>query len=410
MNDKVHVINNIPYNLLKYDKTYLTTDTYSSLGKIRSLIHRNGNVLAYSPPKAMTFDAFKSNFNISECYAEEFIEGTMINVFYDKDIDRWEIATKSSVGAKVSFFDNVPMFSDMFYETCAFNKLDITQLDKAYSYTFVMQHPANRIVMPIIYPALFLIRAYKIDKFNIRVIDFGEIYNSSLGNYLLTCNIRPPFRYPITSFDDLEKYFASMNTSYYYPGIMIYHSSGERTKMRNPTYESVRMLRGNQPKLQYQYLSLRKAGKVRDYLHYYPESKHAFARFRELVHKYTSALHTNYVDCYIKKMRPLKEYPSEYRTNMFMLHKLYLDELRVKKEYIDRVRVVEFVNNMEPAHLMHVLNHHNFQQFKDVMNVEREINATNNNVNKNDVNKNDNNDNDNNDNNDNIDNNCCEYD
>ncbi len=373
--DKVQIINNIPYNLLKYDRGNLNKDNYRFIGKLRSLIHRNGNILSFSPPKAIAIDEFKETFKVDECFAEEFIEGTMINVFYDKEDEHWEIATKSSIGAKVKFFDNVPLFSDLFYEVCAYNRFDINQLDKSYSYTFVMQHPANRIVMPIVYPALYLIRAYQIDKVNIREVDFSEIYNSSLGNYLSTCNIRPPIRYPLLSFDDIEKYFASMNSAYYYPGIMIYHSSGERAKVRNPTYEGVKILRGNQPKLQYQYLSLRKAGKVRDYLMYYPENKHAFSQFRELVHKYTDSLYANYVDCYIKKMRTLKEYPSEYRTNMFMLHKLYLDELREKKDYISRSKVVEFVNNMEPAHLMHVLNYNNFQQYKDTMNIDREISA-----------------------------------
>ena len=369
--DKVQVIDNKPYNLLKYDKKYLTHDSYRTIGKFRSLVYRNGKILSYSPPKAMKFDDFKEAFSETDCYAEEFIEGTMINVFYDKDEEKWEIATKSSIGAKVRFFENSPMFADMFYETCTYIKMDINNLDPAYTYTFVMQHPANRIVMPISYPALFLIRAYKIDGFIIQDIGMGEIYGSNIGNYLSTCNIRPPLKYPLISFDSVENYFASMNTEYFYPGIMIYNSSGERAKVRNPTYEDVRMLRGNQTKLQYQYLYLRKEGKVRDYLTYYPESKSAFSKYQELVHRYTENLFLNYVACYIKKMKPLKEFPHEYKNAMFNLHKLYLDELRAAKESINRYRVIGYVNNMEPAHLMHVLNHHNFQQYKDTMNINK---------------------------------------
>ena len=369
--DKVQVINNKPYHLLKYDKNYLTDDSYSTFGKFRSIIYRNGKILSYSPPKAMKLDDFKEKFNVTECYAEEFIEGTMINVFYDKENENWEIATKSSVGARVRFFNNAPTFADMFYETCTYHNMEFKNLDKTYTYTFIMQHPNNRIVMPILYPTLYLIRVYKIDGFNIHEIAMNEINSSNVGNYLSTCNIHLPIKYPITSFDDIEKYFASMNTPYYYPGIMIYHTSGERAKIRNPTYEDVRMLRGNQTKLQYQYLWLRKEGKVRDYLIYYPENKHVFSIYRELVHRYTNNLYSNYVDCYIKKMKPLKEFPHEYKVNMFKLHKLYLDELREANEYINRYRVMEFVNKIEPAYLMHVLNYHNFQQYKDTMNIEK---------------------------------------
>jgi hypothetical protein len=70
-------------------------------------------------------------------------------------------------------------------------------------------------------------------------------------------------------------------------------------------------------------------------------------------------------------MKPLKEFPHEYKNAMFNLHKLYLDELRAAKESINRYRVIGYVNNMEPAHLMHVLNHHNFQQYKDTMNINK---------------------------------------
>ena len=45
--------------------------------------------------------------------------------------------------------------------------------------------------------------------------------------------------------------------------------NGVRTKIRNPTYENVRLLRGNQPKLQYRYLMLRSNQKVSEYLKYY---------------------------------------------------------------------------------------------------------------------------------------------
>ena len=35
---------------------------------------------------------------------ENFVEGTMINMFYDYASDVWEISTKSTIGGDVSFF------------------------------------------------------------------------------------------------------------------------------------------------------------------------------------------------------------------------------------------------------------------------------------------------------------------
>jgi hypothetical protein len=120
-----------------------------------------------------------------------------------------------------------------------------------------------------------------------------------------------------------------MNTNYQVLGVILKNlETGARSKVRNPVYENVRHLRGNQPKLMYQYLSLRQEDKIREYLGFYPEHKKEFAFFRELLHKYTLALYQNYIDCYIKKQKPLKEYGEIYRTHMYNIHQIYIDKLK----------------------------------------------------------------------------------
>ena len=101
--------------------------------------------------------------------------------------------------------------------------------------------------------------------------------------------------YEILPYEKLDEKYASMNTSYDILGYVVYNTTtGERMKMRNPMYEEVKALRGNQTKLQFQYLSLRSQCKVKDYLKYYPESKRDFSKYRDDVHRFTSTLYTNY--------------------------------------------------------------------------------------------------------------------
>ena len=148
-----------------------------------------------------------------------------------------------------------------------------------------------------------------------------------------------------------------MNTSYDIMGVVIYNNlTGERMKIRNPVYEQVRCLRGNQPKLQYQYLSLRKEGKVADFLKFYPENKKEFTAFRDQIHLFTSTLFANYIACYVKKEKPLKEFADQYRTHMFNIHKIYMDDLREKKLFITNTTVITYVNNLHPSLLMYCLN------------------------------------------------------
>ena len=94
------------YNILKYDKSKVTPDLVRTSGLFRSIVHSNGAILAFSPPKSICEGQFMSQYPPSECYAEEIVDGTMINLFYDKLTKAWEISSKSTFGANCLFFNN----------------------------------------------------------------------------------------------------------------------------------------------------------------------------------------------------------------------------------------------------------------------------------------------------------------
>ena len=98
-------------------------------------------------------------------------------------------------------------------------------------------------------------------------------------------------------------------------------------------------------------------GKVREFLHYYPEMRVKFSEMREELHKWTNALFRNYTLCYIKKSAPLKNYPFPFRPHMYQLHQLYLDKLRVKRAYVSRSVVIDYINNLEAPRLMFAINY-----------------------------------------------------
>ena len=297
---------------------------------------------------------FMCKYREEECIAEEFIEGTMINLFYDKDINKWEIASKSSVGANVTFFQDQPTFSELFYDICTTLDIKFDDFSKDYCYSFVMQHPQNRIVIPIIEKRLYLIAMYKIENF--KILELVPENYAYLNKSILE-KIKFPRNHKFRSYNELIDQYASMNTDISIIGIMIKHKDGKRTKIRNPNYEYIRHLRGNNTKLQYQYLCLRKLDKVKEYIKYFPGSRKQLGIFRDNIHTFTNELYKNYIKCYIKKEKPLKEFPTQFRTHMFNLHQYYLS-IRHYKGYINKITVINYINNLEPAQLMYALNYH----------------------------------------------------
>ena len=357
--------NNQKYSVIRYLKEFLALDMIPTYGLCRSIIiNSSGNVVGFAPPKSIPSDRFIQLYpdKNESLVAQEFVEGTMINVFWDPDIGLtggWEISTRNTVGATSSFFKgtNKKTFRDMFLEASSEEKLLLNQLNKNFCYSFVLQHPDNRIVVPFSKPALYLVAMYSISIFE------GSIYCQSIP---LTdfknfdwglATVKFPQVYEWSTYSQLIETYASMNTSYDVVGVVVYNNeTGERMKIRNPVYEQVRHLRGNQPKLQYQYLCLRKEGKVADFLKFYPENKKEFSTFRDQIHLFTNTLFSNYISCYIKKEKHLIEFSEQYRTHMFNIHKIYTDELREKKLFVNNTVVIKYVNNLHPSLLMYCLN------------------------------------------------------
>jgi hypothetical protein len=356
-------LKNEVFRIVKYNKNMLNNDNIPTCGLFRSVVVNSDNkVVSFSPPKSINTDLFIQNHDsdkFQSLVAEEFVEGTMINVFWDYKNTLWEFSTRSTVGAQSAFFktQNAKTFRAMFLEAASHNKLDLNALDKNLCYSFVLQHPENRIVVPFKQPQLYLISTYMIDNEDQSNIKVCVVDRADFFTHHPNTTVKMPTTYNFSTYTDIILKYASMSTSYDILGVTIYNNNtGERTKIRNPVYEQVKQLRGNQPKLQYQYLCLRKEGKVGDFLKYFPEYKKDFASFRDQLHLFTNTLFANYISCYIKKAKPLIEFPDQYRTHMFNIHKLFLNDLKEQKLYVTNTVVIKYVNNIHQSLLMFCLN------------------------------------------------------
>ena len=145
------------HRIIRYIKDKLETpEDYSMYGKYRSVIANKDNfVIAFSPPKSVKYSEFIKRNDVQDVIVEELVEGTMINLFFDEFKQEWEIATRSNIGANNKFVqeNEVSSFRVMFLEACNETGMNFEKLPKGsgepnstFNYSFVMQHPKNRIV------------------------------------------------------------------------------------------------------------------------------------------------------------------------------------------------------------------------------------------------------------------------
>jgi hypothetical protein len=380
------------HSILKYNVGEIKCDELQTRGLLRSVVlDQCGKIMAYSPPKCVVpaADELNSRYSDANILVEEFVEGTMINVFYYKPNGQeegagWDLATKSCVGGNIVFHsvakkpepkepkpdqtekksaeepaEEKKTFRRMFLECMNAVGLDFDALCKDCSYSFVMQHPNNHIVRDIAKPALYLIAVYKADNENLVIEEQCRDEHLAKINAANTEGtlVQLPHRFT-EGLGVLQELYASLNAPYDFPGLVCRErSTGTRFKFRNPNYERIKNLHGSEPKLMFQYLSLRQQGKVREYLKLHPEHREAFQKSKDQLHAYTDQLFVNYIGCYVKKERPFTEYPAEFKTHMFKLHERYLKELREKKEHITLGQTIAYMNGLPPSHQIYALNY-----------------------------------------------------
>jgi len=355
------------YYIVNYDKKTMkkrvdSGDEYDYVQYVRSIVlNEDRKVVCFSPqmcePKHVELDVSTIRF------AEEFVEGTMVNLFYNSsnDVQRWEFSTKNVVSPLEKKEGTGKCFRKMFLEACAASNLNFDDLPKEYSYSFVIQHPDNVIVAPVKSAALYIVAVYRIDGTTVYEMDRSVV---KWGGF---SKVMHPARFTMKGEEDFNKIlnlWASSNSLYYYPGVMFRTQSGERFKFRNPNYEYVKNAKGVEDKSRFVYLHLKKLGMLKTHFERFPEDELEFFRHQTNLYNYTHNLHKNYMDCYVSKKMVLKDFPVEYKQNVFNLHKNYNLFLRPSGKRVNMSYVIEFMNQQTVKSQMFVI-----KKFEDSCNV-----------------------------------------
>lgn len=372
---KVKIYNNgNEYKILNYDKQYVCFNDIETF-KYRSIIlsHPEQKILSFSPPKSLDYNNFINDYkDINDnIYANEYIEGTMINLFYDERIEKWEISTKSAVGGNYfyyrNYYSNIMTKQKTFYQMFinAFRLDDnkdisdifiLNELSKKYCYSFVLQHPDNHIVLDIKEPRIFLVSVYEtINKNKVKYIPIPEVQKWKCFSSGI---IEFPKQYVFNCYDELSENVLSIQNPSDFIGVVITDlNTGYKTKIENPSYRQKKFLRGNNPNLQYQYLCLYRVKKINDFLNYFPRYVKLFKKFYYDYNEFVSNVHLSYLYYYVQKNQVIisKQYlPHIYKIH----HEIYLPSIITGDPIIIRRKVVkDYFDNMEPRELLYHLNY-----------------------------------------------------
>jgi hypothetical protein len=303
--------------------------------------------VAITPFKTEPLDSFGSwtSEQKSACVVEDFWDGTMITLFYDTTVNNWLLASRSAVGANCRFY-GPETFNSLFWETFRFMGLTIQQFDSKLTYTWILQHPTNRIVVPVPAPCLRLIQILS------GADDVGA--PPHLMNFL---SRRLPLSGSAVTLKALDDLIAANNNVFCQGFVIKDCLTGKRWRQRTPVYLAVHELRGNTPRLDFKWLTLRASGDLNSYLHHYPEDKPAFNALWTRLKDETRELYTVYCQVFKARSLPSKDAPKHMRRLLYDMQDHYLNHLRPAQLTMTWAACVQWVNSQDVPRLLFLANY-----------------------------------------------------
>ena len=426
------VYNSVSYNIFNYDRRLLYAEEPSATTKYRSVIYSypEQQLLSFSPPRSIPLSMFSNKYPLSQedtpshentissaenyiftytnennannandtnnvknsLLITEIVEGLLVHLFYDARLSSWEIATKNTVGGRIMPFRKsettfekttstasvYSMFLDALRapEQMSLNNIAVLEnFEKQYSYTFVLQHPKNPIVLPVQYPTLYLVAVYEI------------IHTSFVIQYAIpvpqpvyqrwTCFTNTPIQFPtlydiqdFNSYKSIQSRFGSVVHSVYSSlGINITNiKTGDRCQIKNPAYLVMKRVNELDGLSFFQYLCLKRIQKEELYVNYYPEEDDRYIHYFQLFRHFVKDVHSAYLQKYvIKSNLPIT---SKFSRLIDRIHK----EIRIPSLYkrsqksqqtqngqeaiplkITHGVVYKYIRSLDPMEILHLI-------------------------------------------------------
>jgi hypothetical protein len=350
---RVYFKNNKMYNIINSSKTS------SSLQEYRSVVFSfpENKMLSFSPPRSVPYEKFKNypkNDNDS-IIMSEIVEGVMINLFYDHRISSWEIATKCAIGGDYNFSGKKnASFREMFFEClhCEKNDEFLDALPKNYSYSFVIQHPKNKIILSIVEPKLYLVAIYAMYEDNSIMAIPSIMYEDWEIFKSMHVPIYFPMKYAFHDFMTLKVELRFIKNDPTHLGFMLYSMiTGDRCTLRNPAYYNIK--KQEMPLFTYHFFCIQRTGKLDEFLQIFPNYQASFSNVKKLYEKFIGDVYLAYIENYVEKQDKLIH--GKFLPHIQFIHKtIYLPSLKSsEKTIITRKKVHEYFDAMDPRELLY---------------------------------------------------------
>jgi len=338
-----------PFALIRYVKGK-SNFAINHVGAFRSVVWDviKNIPVSIAPQKSETGESMPSNNSTDSFVIERFIDGVMICGFYDRYNSQWRFHTRSTLNANCRFYSQTKSFRTLFEEavstTQTWNAF-LASLKHDTQYTWVLQHPENRIVVNVTTPTVVCVQKQMyISDTLIPVTDQPTVYDVA--------------KITATTWSELANKLQLENAQFKhnFQGYVIKNGVNFRWKVRGEAYNRVRRMRGNSARRDYLWLSLWRNGTLRDYLVLYPEERNSANAIVDKWKTISRTVYNLYTDVFKARSLPKGQIPPKYRPFVFGLHNLYINELKPQSKTVDWAAALQYMNARDTAQALYAIN------------------------------------------------------
>ena len=256
----------------------------------------------------------------------DFIDGVMIQAWNTNAAAGVEIATRTSIGAKGTFYSQRP-FADLLEDALkplgGSHTFLNANLQPGQFVSLLLQHPEHKTVAVIQTPRVY-------------VTTFGSIDAEGLVTFQLDpatwpqrlASLAPTLYEPSKVFAESAEATTMLHASslgHTWQGLVFQDmTSTSRWRLRNPAYMAVRNLRGAEASQTARFLRLRAEGKVKEYISFFHEESSIFWTLEQLLRARTQGLYDAYTRLHKAKSSSMRDLPLIFRPHVYALHGQYM--------------------------------------------------------------------------------------
>lgn len=252
-------------------------------------------------------------------------EGTHIKVYYYND--KWNIGTSRSIDASISHWGSMKSFKEMFHDCLEFEKIDIELLDKNHCYSWVMQHPENKVCNDIITPYCSMLNYINTETF---------VITRATGGFIVDVEI--------------DQVINDVNDDRCNQNFLVYFADGRRIKLTNTNFKRIQDMVKNDPNIDRAYVRCLQNGRSEEMKQHFQSERGRFDFIDNRVNDVVRDIHRTYMDLHIRKMTDVVVF-HKYEKSLKQLHWSY----RQTREKITQQVVREYLLKLPVKILMWVL-------------------------------------------------------